>query len=183
MRFPRLLAQAGYLLAAMLVVLPFLDLVSAILPLRPGSLTWRFASAGSFSRALMTPLLGLLLASVIGYLLGHGRALRVAAVCSAGLVLMVGFAALRFLIDTGSMWGQAPAEARGLLAFGSVTVLIKLALALVVAVLLTLGARGALGHAVSGAAGDATPPEGRKKPGASVKRETSTGMAAGANPA
>lgn len=126
MKPSRALTLAAYLLAAMLVLIPFMDLLVAILPFRPASVTWRYASAGSFSRALLTPLLGLLLATVAGTFLEHRRALRTTAAVAAALTLLVLIVAARFLLDASTMSAGAPAEASGPLALGTASVLVKM---------------------------------------------------------
>ena len=139
MRSTRSLTLAAYLVALMLVLIPFSELLLGSLPLRPASVTWRFATGAGFSRALMTPLLGVLLASGIAQGLGQRRMLRALSGLSAALLLVVLFVAARFLLDTATMRAGAGPDAQPALGIASVPVLMKMLLSAVVAALLALG--------------------------------------------
>ena len=76
----RPLVRALYPVAALLVVIPFFDLISTAWPLQPGTLQWRYGFLGLLANVLMTPLLGVVLASVAAASLGHSGTLRVVSV-------------------------------------------------------------------------------------------------------
>ena len=137
MKSTRTLMVAAYLVAAMLVVVPVSEVVLASLPLRPASVTWRFAMGGNFSRALMTPLFGLLLASAVAYADTQRRALRWLSVLSGALGGLVLVVAWRFLLDSATMRAGATPDARDPLTITAVPVLAKLLFSAVVAGFLT----------------------------------------------
>jgi len=71
------MATAGYSLAAMLWVIPTVDYLANVWPLRVGDAQWRYGSEGLLAGFLLTPLLGLALAAGIAAWRGHGRTLRI----------------------------------------------------------------------------------------------------------
>lgn len=71
-------AVAGlYLFAATLVTSPLIDLISTAWPPRVGDLSWRYGFMGLAAGYLQTPLLGVVLATVVAYTQGHAVVLRV----------------------------------------------------------------------------------------------------------
>ena len=60
-----------YVVAAALVILHPADVMLGVFPIRLGDLAWRAGTIGALSGALMFPLLGFVLASVVAYLLNH----------------------------------------------------------------------------------------------------------------
>ena len=59
----RRLAPASYCTAALLVFLPMIDYLGSAWPFRPSAANWRYEVAGTISTHLVSPLLGLLLAT------------------------------------------------------------------------------------------------------------------------
>jgi hypothetical protein len=57
-----------YLIAIGLIVIPFLDFATSILPLQPYDIRWRFATVALFSGFLFTPLLAITLIVLIASL-------------------------------------------------------------------------------------------------------------------
>src|SRR5712692_6641542 len=95
------LVAPGYLLAALLVVVPLVDYLASIWPPRLGEVQWRYASEGLLAGFLLTPYLGLALASGVAAWREHGRALqwfgRLTRVAVAVLVVVSGDFALNVL--------------------------------------------------------------------------------------
>ena len=93
-------AGAGYFLAFLLIVTPAIDYATNITPWRPGSVDWRYAAVGLLSGFLLTPLLGMALASLLAAT-GQRRARVVVGIvnvlCAAGLVILIPLYALDFL--------------------------------------------------------------------------------------
>lgn len=106
------LAAPAYAVAALLVLFPLLDTALSVLPPRPGEVAWRFGAAGLFSRAVMTPLLGLLLAFAVALLLEQRRALRLIAVVSGLTAALLATALGLFLLDSLQMRSQVAADAK-----------------------------------------------------------------------
>lgn len=116
-RRARALLQAGYWIAALLVVVPVLDAVTRTWPVRLGEMSWRFGALGIMFNTVVTPLLGLFIAQVVAALSEHGRALKwlsiVTLVGSVGLVLASGLFALDYLQIRASVasGNEAPFDA------------------------------------------------------------------------
>lgn len=136
----RALVIAAYVVAALLVVIPITDTMARVWPLRPGQTSWRFGAVGMASRALMTPLLGLLLATGVAWLRRHRLALRALAVLCVLGALAVGAATGVFVLDSMQMRDQVRAESLQAFDFSTVPALAKLIVG--VPTLLTLGMGG-----------------------------------------
>lgn len=68
----RPLAWPLYAMAAMLIVIPFVEMGAQVgWTLRPDVLNWRTGTVGIFSSMLVTPTLGVLLAIVTAFFYGH----------------------------------------------------------------------------------------------------------------
>jgi hypothetical protein len=106
------LAVPGYSVAALLVLFPLLDSAISVFPPRFGEIAWRFGAAGLFSRALMTPILGLLLAFSLALLLEHSRVQRAISVFSALVGVVVIAVVGLFLLDAMQMRAQVRPEAK-----------------------------------------------------------------------
>jgi hypothetical protein len=93
------LARAGYLLAAILILIPIVDGTMQVLPLRLGDERWRFGAVGSVSNLMLVPLLGFLVAVAIATFTDSRRIKRViGTICG---ILAFGLAALSvlFILD------------------------------------------------------------------------------------
>ena len=107
----RPLAVPTYLVAGILVLFPMVDTGLGLLPAAPGEVSWRFGATGLFSRALMTPLLGLLLACGVALLLNQPRTLRALAVVNGAVTVVIVAAVALFLLDALQMRGQVRPDA------------------------------------------------------------------------
>ncbi|HEX7052223.1 MAG TPA: hypothetical protein VF188_18590 [Longimicrobiales bacterium] len=135
----RALAPAAYLVALLLVAIPLSEVVVSTLPAHPGTAHWRFGAAGMLSRALMTPLLGLLLAAGLAIALGHRRTLR-----TLTLLAVLGAAALLLLLplfglDALEVRARIQPAARGAFGLAAVQAAGKIVLAAVGLLLLARG--------------------------------------------
>ena len=87
----RHLTFGGYLMALYLGTVPLTETLLAVWPLQSGDAAWRYGAVGLFSRALMTPLLGLLLAVCLALYVRHRVLLLAFAVVSGlGALLTIG---------------------------------------------------------------------------------------------
>ena len=108
----RYLGAPAYFMGLVLVLFPLAETVLVVLPIRAGEVGWRFGATGLLSRALMTPLLGILLMLAVALLLGHRRVLRVISVfCTVGALILAGLVVL-FLLDALQMRVQVRPEAK-----------------------------------------------------------------------
>lgn len=85
----RRIALPAYLVAFLVFLFPLLDTALSVWPPQPGEVAWRFGAAGFFSRALMTPLLGILIAFAVALYLDHRRVLQAIAIASAAAVVAI----------------------------------------------------------------------------------------------
>lgn len=105
------LGAPGYLLAALLVVVPLGDYLASVWPLRPGELQWRYASEGLLAGFLLTPYLGLALASSVAAWRGHGRVLQwLGRLTAVTVVVLVGVDG-GFVLDVLQLRETVPREA------------------------------------------------------------------------
>jgi hypothetical protein len=138
------LAVPAYVTAAILILFPMVDTTFALLPARSGELAWRFGALGLVSQALMTPLLGGLIALVTASVLGHRRALRVVQIL-AWLVaaLSIGAIAL-FLLDAVQMRSTVRPELKGAVDKASGVAIVKYLVTSGVAATLALASQRAV---------------------------------------
>jgi hypothetical protein len=132
-------AWGAYGVTALLLLIPILDSLLGVWPLRLGQVTWRFGAVGMFSRALMTPLLGLLVGLVTAIYMGHRRVTRFLALLGwAGAALSL--AAVGILgFDALQTRGQVQAEALAAFDTAAVVAVAKYLAGAVVAFLLGRG--------------------------------------------
>ncbi len=124
-------------MVAILIVFPALDLVQGVWPVRVGDVSWRVASVGLFSRAMLTPILGLVLAYAAALLLEHRRFVRTMAVLN-GLFTVTLLAVLGFYaLDALELRARLAAENRNY-DIGIAFSFVKYAFALVVLLVLTV---------------------------------------------
>lgn len=99
-------------MAFLMIATPLAETLMVALPIRLSQVGWRFGTIGLLSRALMTPLLGVLLALGIALLLEHRAMLRVLMVATGvGAFVLAAMIGL-FLMDGLQMRVQIPVEAR-----------------------------------------------------------------------
>ena len=82
--------KALYPVAALLILVPLMDLTLRVFPPQFGTLQWRFATAGIFLGSLGTIMLGLGLTGLVAVISGHQKVLRVLgfAALALGVVLL-----------------------------------------------------------------------------------------------
>jgi hypothetical protein len=107
----RVLTVPLSIVAVLMVVTPAFDLLASVWPVQAGSVYWRFGAAGLLSGFLLTPLLGLAIATGVAATVYRSSALlAVGSVCLLGTIAvaaLVPLLALDFLQLRGSV---PPAE-------------------------------------------------------------------------
>ena len=93
------LARAGYLLAAILVIIPLFDGTLQVWPLRLSEERWRFGAVGSLSNLVLVPLLGLLLALTIATFADARRTKRVVGAFCAIFAVVLAALSVLFILD------------------------------------------------------------------------------------
>lgn len=114
-----------YLVAFLLVGTPAMDFITSVLPIRAGSMEWRFASVGLLSGFLLTPLLGVALAMGVAHFAGHRRLQRILAVLNLVVSVALGVVLVFFLLDVVQLQGGVQAEAKAAFASAALKALIK----------------------------------------------------------
>lgn len=93
------LARAGYLLSALLIILPLFDTTMQVWPLRLGDERWRFGAVGQLSNLLLVPLLGFLLIIAIATFRDSRRVKRVTGAICAILAVVLAILCVFFILD------------------------------------------------------------------------------------
>jgi hypothetical protein len=105
---------AMYLVAAMMIALPFGELAFAAWPLRLGAIQWRFGVVGLFGNAFLGPMTGIVLLAVLAALLEHRVFLRVVATLALLLTLVTASGWVVFVLDALQLRGAVkPQSLRG----------------------------------------------------------------------
>ncbi len=142
MTHPRHIAWPLYLTGLAIVAVPALEFVVTVSPLSPTLLSWRVAAVGILSRAVLTPLVGLVILLGAAVLLEHARvqrALMVVGFFGCGALLLT---AVMFALDLVQLRGQVRVVARPAYDTSSAMALVKLLVA--AGVLLSFGLSGLL---------------------------------------
>jgi len=85
--------------AFLLIASPAVDLIGAIVPPRPGEVSWRFGVFGLFTNALVTPMLGLAIMQVVANLLEQSKTVRRIAVFNLILAIVLVLGLGLFILD------------------------------------------------------------------------------------
>lgn len=93
------LARAGYLIAALLIIVPLFDASASVWPPHLGDERWRFGAVGALSNLTLVPLLGFLLALFIANAFDHRRIRRFVAIVCAILGVVLAAMAVLFILD------------------------------------------------------------------------------------
>ena len=108
----RRLTPASYCAAALLLLLPLMDYLGNAWPFRPSAVDWRYDMLGTISTYLLSPLLGLLLASMTAAVLQHAGVSRMLGLLAWLGAIVLLFALGGFVLDSLQVRNTAPAEAR-----------------------------------------------------------------------
>ncbi|HEY0674258.1 MAG TPA: hypothetical protein VGD27_18435 [Longimicrobiales bacterium] len=140
MKFNRPLITVVYAVAALMIVLPLLEVVLSVWPLRYGQTSWRFGSIGLMSQAIMTPLLGMTLLVGTAVALDHRRTLLAISGFALLITLLLLVIVPTFALDAVQMRAQVRPTAHRAFDFSALLAAIKLFFTLVIALLVALGA-------------------------------------------
>jgi len=92
------------LTAILLMAIPTLQVAFQILPLQPGNIQWRFATANALSGGILLPsFAGLTLLLTVGRRLGSPTLQRVAGALAILLVLLIGASLALFVLDAAQL--------------------------------------------------------------------------------
>jgi hypothetical protein len=131
---------ALYAFAFTLFFWPVTDLVTNALPLQLGNVRWRYGFLGLLGSYLLTPSVGIFVASGVAYALRHRRTLRVLSVLELIIAIALLAAMAMFVLDLMQVRGTRPEEARAATLVGGVITLCKEGTAAGVLAILGVGA-------------------------------------------
>jgi hypothetical protein len=119
------LVSLGYLVAAIMILFPIVDLGANLWPFRPTELNWRYGTYGVMSGYLLTVVLGFGLVVAVGVLAMHRGWVRLLGGLSAvGGVLLLVFAAV-YVLDALQIRATLSGDALGQFHIGTVKTLFK----------------------------------------------------------
>lgn len=135
------LAGPLYAVAALLVVIPLIDVVLSVPPPELSNAQWRFAAVGVLSGYTLTPVLGLAMGFVIAAFLKQHAVQRwlVAATLSGAAILLALSAG--FLLDMSELRLSIPNDGRAAFQSAWIRAIIKLALSIIALVYIGWRAR------------------------------------------
>jgi len=93
------LARAGYLVAALMVLIPLFDASASVWPPHLGDERWRFGAVGALSNLTLVPILGFLIALFIASVFDHRRVRRFIGIICAILGVILAAMAVLFILD------------------------------------------------------------------------------------
>jgi hypothetical protein len=127
------IARAGYLIGALLIILPLVDALPVLFSPHVSDVRWRLGAAGILSGALMTPLFGTFVLMVAAAVLEHRRRLRILAWLCLVLAVVLTAAGGMFALDFLEVRHLAPEASRTSLTEASIKALVKFGLGALVA--------------------------------------------------
>lgn len=133
-------AAPGYLILAMMIFFPLLDALLTVWPLRGGEVSWRFGAVGMFSRALMSPVFGLILIFGLALIYEHRVVQRVIGVLAVIAALGTASASVIFVLDALQMRAQVQPQMQTAFDVASVVALGKLLVLSVILIVLGIAA-------------------------------------------
>jgi hypothetical protein len=155
----RPLAVPVYVVAALLIAIPLADTILSVMPPRPGDVAWRFGALGLGGQAVLTPLLGALLALVTAAVFGHRRTLRAVQIVAALAALVFVAASGIFALDALQTRPSIQAAAKGAVDRASIGALAKYAIGCAALVVFAIASHRLLRRNRAESAADAEQPQ------------------------
>jgi hypothetical protein len=131
------LARAGYVLAALLIIIPLFDATMQVWPLRLSDERWRFGAVGQLSNLLLIPLLGFLLIITIATLRDSRRVKRVIGAICAILGVVLAILSVLFILDYFQARTIITPKFQHAIAVATTTAMVKNVLSIVILALLS----------------------------------------------
>lgn len=132
------LAQAGYVIAAILGVTPIIESLLPFLPPHLLEARWRFGVTGTLSNVLLVPLLALLLAAGCAWYSRSRVAQRVVLLLACIFTGLLAVCVVMFFIDYFQLKPTVPQQLRHQLSVVVTTALLKYLVSLITATVLAL---------------------------------------------
>ncbi len=124
--FLRHLRVPGYLILFIAMILPLLDLLVSVMPLRPTTVVWRFGAVGLFSSAIGAPLLILFFIYVLAVFAGDRKITMLVGIVSALICLSLILGSGAFVLDALQMKQRVQPAAQTRFMTASVQAMLKL---------------------------------------------------------
>ncbi|MEP6732006.1 MAG: hypothetical protein ABJE10_15270 [bacterium] len=140
----RRLRAPGYLFLGIAMVLPLLDLLVSVYPLRLGTVVWRFGAVGLLSSAIGAPLLVLFFIFALALFAGDRRVIVTVGVISVLIALLLVASTGSFALDALQMKRRVQAAAQERFMMASMQAMLKLILEAISAIVLALSSFRAL---------------------------------------
>ncbi|MEO8338002.1 MAG: hypothetical protein ABI664_23715 [bacterium] len=122
----RHLRVPGYLFFGIAMILPILDLLISVYPLRLGTVVWRFGAVGLLSNAIGAPLLVLFFIFALAVFSGDKRVIATVGVIAALIALLLVAGAGSFALDALQMKRRVQAAAQQRFMMASAQAMVKL---------------------------------------------------------
>lgn len=127
----RSLSRLMILVAAILTLVPLIDFVSNIWPLRVGEARWRFGGVGLISGYLVTPLLGDLMLMIAAATLERRIAQRALAVFNLLVAVLLAGILVIYPLDVLQLRGSVPRDSLAVFDGAAIRSVVKLLLLMV----------------------------------------------------
>lgn len=134
----RHLRVPGYLFFGIAMVLPVLDLLVSVYPLRLGTVVWRFGAIGLLSSAIGAPLLVLFFIFALAVFAGDRKVIVTVGVVAALIALLLVAGTGSFALDALQMKRRVQAAAQQRFMMASMQAMLKLILESISAVVLAI---------------------------------------------
>jgi hypothetical protein len=136
----RYLRASVFAIALLLIIIPFGETLVSVWPWRLSEANWRFGAMGFFSKAFMTPMVGLVLLLAVAVAAESGVVLRVISVATALYALVgVAFAGI-FVLDILQLRAGVRPDLRTAFDQASILAFLRTLASTAIAVLVALGA-------------------------------------------
>jgi len=140
------LANAGYLIGALLFIVPLADALLRVLPTQFGNERWRFQVLGGLSSLTLVPLIGLLVGLLAASYIGSARVRRsIGILCVALAVLFLIVVAL-FIADFLNVRSTFPPNVQHPATVATTVAAVKLFATIIVLALLGLAGMNRTGY-------------------------------------
>ena len=132
----RRLRVPGYIILGLAMVLPLMDFVLSVMPMRLGTVAWRFGAIGLFASAVTAPLLLMFLVYALAVMVEDRKVAILIGVLSLVLALTALASSGAFALDALQMKGRVQPQAFERFRLASVQAVVKLILEGVAALVL-----------------------------------------------
>jgi hypothetical protein len=136
----RRLRVPGYLFFGIAMILPILDLLVSVYPIRLGTVVWRFGAVGLLSSAIGAPLLVLFFIFALALFLGDRRVVLTVGIVASLIALLLVAGAGSFALDALQMKRRVQEAAQQRFMMASMQAMLKLILEGISAIVLAISA-------------------------------------------